>query len=201
MCIRDSEGDFVRLSSTPLYLPQYAAMPPRARYARAYRGPWLDHAGRPMRSIKPARLDVAINHYLHELGSDPVLPFVVPTRWKGSDTPADDAPMFFVPARYSGLLDNARLVAGNLTVVGKVIYLDNRLANDPQCAPKAAGREERCIYVDRQTIATFAPALGRAPEAVLRLLHMKSGDVTADVAASVRFRPPIVVILPLAIYQ
>jgi hypothetical protein len=193
------EGDFVRLENAHLFLPRYAALAPRARYARAYAPGDLLRRPAPLDIAAPARQDRDVKRYLRSLGADPVLPFVVPSLWTSTGLRSVSAPTFLVPARYSALLDNARLVSGNLSIVGKVIYIGRRNADRPDCA--ASDASSKCSYLDRQTVATFAPALARARHSVLELLRMSRGEIAPDVIKSVRFKAPFVVILPVAIYQ
>jgi hypothetical protein len=187
------EGDFVRISSAHLYLPPYAAVTPRARYAASYLGGDISQPAQPLYAPISRRAQLNIKRYLTTLGADPVMPFVLPTLT--ADRTATTPVIFFVPARYSGLLDNPRLLAGTLTVVGKVTYIDARLPSDPSCGTVP------CRYLDRQTLTTFAPALQKAPTAVLRTLGIKRADILRKVKASVSFRTPIAVVLPVAIYQ
>jgi hypothetical protein len=195
------EGDFIRLSDARLFLPPFASLVPRARYAASYENGAFSAALPLTAGGGPARLEREVNHYLSELGADPVLPFVVPSLDVGGK-PSSTA-TFFVPARYSGLLDNPRLLSGNLTVVGKVIYIDRRPATDPVCgnAGPERGSGPPCTYFDRQSAASFAVALDRAPRAVRRLLGVGSRHIARTINRALRFRSPIVVVLPVAIYQ
>jgi hypothetical protein len=192
---RIHEGQFVRIYNAHLYLPPYAAVAPRARYSASYLGGDITQPRRPLYAPISQREQQRLTRYLAGLGPDPVLPFVLPTLT--AERHAESPVTFFVPARYSGLLDNARLLAGNLTVVGKVTYIDPR--NDEACLPKD-GAGVACSYFDRQTLATFAPAL-QASKRLLPSLGMNERDVERSVRASVTFRAPVVVVLPLAIYQ
>jgi hypothetical protein len=187
------EGDFVRISDAHLYLPPYAAITPRARYAASYLGGDISQPARPLYAPISPRSQQAIKRYLTTLGADPILPFVLPTLTAGlsAKTPV----IFFVPARYSDLLDNPRLLAGNLTVVGKVVYVDAREPADQSCTVVP------CTYLDRQTLTTFAPALQKAPQTVLHSLKINRSDVLQKVKASATFHSPIAVVLPVAIYQ
>jgi hypothetical protein len=191
------EGDFVRIGNARLLLPPYAAAVPKARYANSYRGADLRQPRRPppAPATLEARREVAA--YLRLLGADPFLPFVVPT-W--SDGEVSDQVTFFVPARYSALIENERLLAGKLTVVGKVVYLDARRLIDDDCIdpPVASGP---CLYSDRQTVASFAPALQRAAGSVLKRFGFRRATVATAVRESVTFEAPLAVVLPVAIYQ
>jgi hypothetical protein len=193
------EGDFIRIANARMYLPPFAALVPRARYAAAYVGGKY-RATQPLSSHQaPAKQQRSVNRYLRALGADPVLPFVAPT--VSSDGHPTTAGKFVIPARYGSLLDNARLLSGSLTVVGKVIYLDRRTQRDRRCAHRAGMRAPLCAYFDRQSAATFAVALDRAPATVPQLLALPAHRIGPSVAAALRFRSPVVVVLPVAIYQ
>jgi hypothetical protein len=181
-------GDFLRVTHAHLVLPRYAAVAPKVRYAARVRTPALT-PGSPRQ-----RRDV--DAYLRRLGANPALPFVVHAR---SVAEIDsDVPTFFVPASYAGLFDNDRLLAGDVTLVGKVIYEDLRGLPGSDCISLAS---LRCTYVDRQTVATFAPALKKAPNNVLATLGVAKGRAAASVRRSVTFASPMIVVLPIAIYQ
>jgi hypothetical protein len=189
----------VRLSDAHLFLPPYAALPPRARYAASYLGGDYGPPGQPLQPPGPPATEEDLNAYLKQLGPDPVLPFVVPTL--GSEGTPTTPVTFFVPARYSRLLDNARLLAGNLTVVGKVPYLDSRLPDDEACIVDDDRESSPCSYFDRQAFTTFSTALRKAQPSVLRTLRIRRRGIVGMVRASLTFRTPIVVVLPVAIYQ
>ena len=192
------EGDFVRIRDAHLSLPPYASLAPRARYAPVYSPDPAAPSQRP-RTAASVGQQRDLKAYLKRLGRDPVLPFVVGTP-TSRQTPAD-ALRFFVPARYSGLLDNARLVAGNLTIVGKVTYIDPRPAAEQTLRRRDAGRRHRARTSTARPSSTFAPASTRP----LRRCSSRLGSVATrsgpTVRRSVRFPVPIAVILPVAIYQ
>jgi hypothetical protein len=193
------EGDFVRISNAHLFLAPYAAVTPRARYAASYLGGDIQEPRQPLYAPVSERGQKGLKRYLKLLPSDPVLPFVLPTLTV--DRQATNPVTFFIPARYSALLDNARLLASNLTVVGKVTYVDNRIAGSTSCPSPANRSAVPCTYSDLQTLTTFAPALQKAPDSLLSNLGVKRKDVLRRVRDSVTFRAPIVVVLPVAIYQ
>ncbi len=190
------EGDFVRIADAELALPAYAALAPRTRYAA--RLPSQPVTGKEAPQPSLSRLEKDVRGYLRLLGPDPVLPFVVRTRIQQRTVVG--GPTFFVPARYSALLDNARLLAGKLTVVGKVVYVDPRRAAG--CSRGARRKRLRCSYVDTQTVVKFAPALQRAARRLLTSLGIpRHTDILGAVSRSVQFSAPIAVVLPVAIYQ
>jgi hypothetical protein len=192
------EGDFVRIEDAQLFLAPYAAAVPKARYASSYLGGQIRQPPRPL--YAPISRDAQRDRvkYLRNLGADPILPFVAPTLSEGRND--RQVVTFLVPARYTALLDNARLLAGNLTIVGKVVYKDPRLPGEGRC-PEPGEKSLPCRYFDRETLSTFAPALQAAPRSVLESLGMKEDEVLSRVRSSVTFGVPLVVVLPVAIYQ
>jgi hypothetical protein len=183
------EGDFVRIVDAHLVLPPFAAFLPKTRYATPYTPPRVarpKHFGRLLDRPGGAR---ELSRYRKLLGANPTLPFVLPVRGYVRLT-------VFVPARYEALFDNPRLLSGNLTVVGKVIFKDPRLPGEKPCRLLA----HRCDYVDRQTIASWGSALAKGPPQVRQVLGVEGQPVDA-VRAFVRFGVPVMVVLPIAIYQ
>jgi hypothetical protein len=175
-------GNFVRLSHAHLVLPAYAAVAPKVRYAVQTGAPHVTPT-----SVRQRR---QLNRYLRRLGANPALPFFAKTL----EDKAVGGPLvtFFVPAGYASLLDNDRLLAADLTVVGKVVYLNvvNRCIAIPGCK-----------YSDQETVGAFTPALRKASPAVLARLGLQGVNPQLAVAKSVTFAPPVVVVLPIAIYQ
>jgi hypothetical protein len=194
-------GDFLRLNHAHLLLPSYAALAPKVRYAAGGAASAASLSGRKA-TVTPSSLrqQRSIDAYLRRLGPNPTLPFVARTTDEHGGV--SGATTFFVPAAYQGLLDNERLLAGDLTVVGKVIYEDMRpLPKEPCPSPGEVGLPP-CTYFDRETLATFAPALEKAPKPVLARLNLDSpGRARGAVQRSVTFATPVVVVLPVAIYQ
>jgi hypothetical protein len=192
-------GDFVRLNHAHLFLPSYAALAPKVRYA--VRSATSASSATPPR-VTPSSLaqQRSTDAYLRGLGPNPTLPFVAHTLdASGADRHAGT---FFVPAAYQGLLDNERLLAGDLTVVGKVIYEDMRPRPKEPCPSQDRPALPPCTYFDRETLATFAPALEKAPKPVLERLDLASPTrARGAVQRSVTFGTPVVVVLPVAIYQ
>jgi hypothetical protein len=191
------EGDFVRIYNARLFLPPYASFVPKAHYADPFLSGGFNVP--PSTSVAAAQSIAQrekIDSYLRELGNDPTLPFVAYT------LPSLNSQIvtFLVPARYRALLDNGRLLTGRLIIVGKVIYKDLRRTNDSGCG----GGETvnlSCEYVDRQTVQTYGSALLKAPQSILSYLGVTRRDVVGNVSASMTFRAPVLVVLPVAIYQ
>jgi hypothetical protein len=203
---RVREGDFVRISNARLLVPDYAAVIRRVRYATPYVYPYKGTAllNAPAQATfagpDSAQLRFDVKAYLDLLGLDPTLPFVIPT-WTSKKLAR--RVVFFVPARYLAIVDNQRLLAGKLTVVGKVIYKDLRSPRSAACKNAAKHLVLPCKYVDVQTFSTFAPALEQARESVFAVLTIPTdrGALDQAVLQSVSFATPVVVVLPVAIYQ
>jgi hypothetical protein len=195
------EGDFVRISNAQLFLAPYAAVVPKARYAAGYLGGRISQPPRPLYAPISDTEQKALDKYLAALGADPTLPFVAPTLAEQRGK-ARNVVTFFVPARYAALADNARLLVGNLTVVGKVVYKDPRLLSSGDCPQPGDRQGIPCRYFDRQALATYGPALEDAPKSVLKTLGLGGlSSIERVVRESVTFDVPILVVLPIAIYQ
>jgi hypothetical protein len=194
------EGDFVRIEDAHLFLPPFAAVFRKTRYAALYGLPKVNRYRESfLRSTSPAPLRSIASRdseaFRRRVGRDATLPFVLPVTI-GSDKQIQLT--IFVPARYTQLLENARLLAGDLTVVGKVIFKDPRLPGKGSCRAQPAA----CRYVDVQTVSNYAPALEHAPESVRQALQLDLySDLAAYVQDFVQFSVPVVVVLPVAIYQ
>ncbi len=191
---RMKEGDFVRLEQAHLFLPPFAALMDRARSSAAFRDGKFLRRNEALSTPELPEPDRAA--YVADLiKQDPQLPFLVPmNNMRGAPIGT-----FFIPARYSALLDNPRLLAGNLTVVGKVIFIERRFADDPHCRDRS---REPCTHTDSVTAQAFGPALARLKTADRDALGIPDDqDPTAFVADQLTFRGPFVVVLPVAIYQ
>lgn len=187
---RLNEGDFLRLRDAHLFLPPFAALVPRAGQAAAYEGgQFLRRQGSNLRTAAGREA----KDYLGRLGRDPELPFVVPIL----DKRGRSLMTFLLPARNSALLDNARLLAGNLTVVGKVVYIERRFPGDPNCEEPTRAP---CTYVDHRTALSFGTALQGAP-AIRRSLDLGGQAPLEFVKQALTFNGPFVVLLPVAVYQ
>jgi hypothetical protein len=189
------EGDFVRIRNARAFVPTYAAVLFRARFASYYLGGDLQPPAQELYSPPSPKARLAVRKYQKALKTDPRIPMVVPTL---GDRPDDRAPVvtFFVPARYRGLSSEASLLGGNLTIVGKVVYKDPRL---PGQSSDGTGRPTS--YLDRQTLTTFVPALQTAEASLLERLNLKEGQISDQIKRSLTIAAPVAVVIPVAIYQ
>jgi hypothetical protein len=201
---RVHEGDFVRIAGAHLFLPPFASFFRKTRYAAWWTPPGTVIPRHPPFLLSVQGGEAPVARYRSLLGPDVTLPFVIPitvAEYKKTRVTV------FVPARYTRLADNARLLAGNLTVVGKVIYKDPRLPGAGSCkrlVPDPARVPNPCRYVDRQTISSYTAALVSGPPAIRSILgfaDLPRYRVRQSVRRFVRFVAPVLVVLPIAIYQ
>lgn len=201
-------GNFVRIVNAQLFLPPYAQALQKAQSVNAFYGP-LPSERTPFTSpAQSVALRTPLLRYEKDLGKNPRLPFVAAPY--GSTEKVGEGVTFFLPAEYSGFKSEPSLLSGSLTIVGKIVYYAR------------AGT----AYIDYPTVSTFGKALGetassfatdigvcsKTPPPAIRS-HPPSGSGSADgqcadpeqalkeVKKSVSFKTPIVVVLPLAIYQ
>jgi hypothetical protein len=187
------EGDFVRIKNAYVYLPTYAAVLPRARFASRYLGGGLKEPRRALYApVRPTTRRI-FARYRARLHKNPRVPMVLPTL-DPERRGVEGAVTFFMPARYRSLSPEASLLRGELTVVGKVVYTEPRLPSEiPSDAPKA--------YVDFETLTRFAPALKRAEDLLLNRLNMTREGIVEQVRRSLSIDAPVAVIIPVAMYQ
>ena len=196
---RTREGDFVRIADAHLFLAPYASVFPRVSYASSYLGGEISRPRRPLYAPVSDKESHDVAAYLAAVGNDPRLPFVLPSlRATGGSN--DEVVTFLVPARYSGIVDEPSLLSGNLTVVGKVVYRDLTRRNGKSCGVPVPGSGPR-EYLDRQTVSLFAPALAKASPSILANLQLDPATILERVTLSATFASPVVVVVPVAIYQ
>jgi hypothetical protein len=203
------EGDFVRIHEAHLTLSPYAAVLPKATYAVLNRKALNGQVAKPNQQLRQPftrRQKRAVNRYLRLLGRDPRLPFVVRTLSRDPGHGRFGGVTFFIPARYRSLRSEPSLISGSLTIVGKVVYrnlarpVDEDNNTRTSCGRPVDSRVAR-YYRDRQTVATFVPALNVAPDFVFQNLNFQIGTIAEQVAANMTVEAPVVVVIPIAIYQ
>jgi len=191
------EGDFIRIKDARLDLPRFAAVYPRAAFVE--RG---DETLRPLYAPQGPRDRAILRRYRSQVGKNPRLPLVTELKLEGNRLMR-----VIVPVRYRALGSEPALLSGRVTIVGKVVVNDPRdpVVNDPS-DPK--GPED--YYLDRQTLRTFGGPLQEADRPLLDLLGYGSsrmslgsrrGAAFKDVRSSSELEPPVLVVLPVAIYQ
>lgn len=200
------EGDFVRIREAHLLLSPYAAVLPKATYAALNRRTLTGQVARPNQKLRAPftrRQRRAVNRYLRLLGRDPRLPFVVRTLSRDAGRNSFGGVTFFIPARYRSLRNEPSLISGSLTIVGKVVY--RNLAQPQGAMRRSCGRRVGSrvahYYRDRQTISTFVPALKVAPNFVFDNLNFAIGTIAEQVTANMTVPAPVIVVIPIAMYQ
>jgi hypothetical protein len=188
------EGDFVRISDARLYLPPYVSALPRLRYAgRLITGP-LRHK----RAPSPLR-QAAVARYRDLLGRNPRLPFIAPMhtpnlRWRLQGVTV------LLPARYKLITGDPSLLRGRVSIVGKVAYEDLRVPGQRSCG-RFTAQDRQPVYVDRDSVTRYVRALHAAPPLVRRILGIRAGSLIDSVAAAVTVPTPLLVVIPVAIYD
>lgn len=195
------EGDFIRIRGAQLSLPPFAAVFPGVRYVPHYRDGRLSEPQRPLFAPISDRERDDVKRYRSLLGPNPRLPFIVPTIERGAAAKAGDASVadvatFIVPVRYDGLTKESGLLAGTVTIVGKVVHKDPRLPSEV-----AKNDPVKPFYIDKQALASFGQALTGAPKTLLKDLEIPRGRVARAVTDALRIPAPVLLVVPLAIYQ
>jgi hypothetical protein len=205
------EGDFVRIRDARLLLSPYAAVLPKTSYALLNRRTPTGLVSKPDPKVFAPRRRAqkrAVTRYLGLLGGDPRLPFVV--RMPLTRTPIRGrlpSVTFFLPARYRSLRNEPSLISGTLTIVGKVVYrnLARRSAGQRRkrigCGDQPVPDTVPKSYLDRQTVATFVPALETAPNFIFDNLRFTLESVAKQVTENMTVTPPLIVVVPIAMYQ
>jgi hypothetical protein len=200
-------GNFIRIAHVQLFLPPFAQELPHAQSTNAVYGQLPAPRTAFTSPTRSTQVRGSLRRYAGLLGRDSRLPFVAAPY--GGRARVGQGVSFFLPARYMGLTTEPALLSGSVTVVGKIIY-------------SAPGGQ---AYIDNPTVSEFGAALVRVSKRFLDSLGVcsktpppetrpqrtgarhPSGSCSTHqrtldaVKASVTFKPPIVVVLPLAIYQ
>jgi hypothetical protein len=200
-------GNFVRMAHAQLFLPPFAQVLTRAQSASAVYGMLPAPRTAFTAPSRSATARAELSRYVSSLAEDARVPFVAASY--GSTEPVGSGVSFFLPARYAGLTTEPALLSGSVTVVGKIIY------------SASAGHP----YIDYPTIGEFGPALVRLNRSLLDSLGVCSAypppqthsaatrapnpnesctthsHTLEAVRSSVTYKPPVVVVLPMAIYQ
>ncbi len=202
-------GNFIRIRHAQLFLPPFAQALPRVQSVNAFFGALPAPRTAFTSPTQSVEVTNALNGYAKLVGSNPRMPFVAAPY--GADERVGHGVTFFLPAGYSGITSEPSLLSGSVTIVGEIAY------------SAGAGAP----YIDYPTVNTFGRALLKAQTALrtdlgvcLRSLPKRTPlaaltpssparpaactseqQTLDDVKKSVTFRPPVVVVLPLAIYE
>jgi hypothetical protein len=190
---RMDEGDFVRIKNAHLFIPPYAAILPRAKFASYYLGGDLKEPRVALYAPVSRPFQRAVRKYRMSLRKDARIPLVVPTL--DAQRKAQQVVTFLLPARYGSLSQEASLLGNELTIVGKVVYKDPRLPGEVPAEDPSKGS-----YLDRETLTRFAPALERADGMVLERLELTRSRIVEQVRKSLTINAPVAVVIPVAVY-
>jgi hypothetical protein len=189
------EGDFVRIENAHLYLPSYVGVLPKLGYAgRLLVGPLRrTDTGVPSPLRQPA-----LAAYRRLLGRDPRLPFLAPMHT--ADLKRASGVTVLLPARFRLIVGDPSLLRGSVNVLGKVAYRDLRVPGQQSCGLSTVeGRQP--VYVDRDSVTRYVRALHAASPLVRRILGIRRPKLIDSVAAPVTVTAPLMVVIPVAIYQ
>jgi hypothetical protein len=100
---------------------------------------------------------------------------------------AERSPSVLFVGRYASLADESSLFFGEVTVLGKLI----------RNLPAGGG----VVYRDKETLATYGPALRSAPAPILRKLQIRPASLGRDLRDGTTVTAPGAVIIPIAIYK
>jgi hypothetical protein len=195
-------GDFLKLSHARVFLPPYSMAYPRTAYAAPYLGPHRRCLlrGPSARLGAPASVHQrqALRKFHKAVGKNPRMTFIMPPRQ--ASVGDEQIPVHFVlPVHYKGLTSEPSSLAGEVTVVGKVLAIE-----DVPLSQHKRPCRGKSVWTDRQTVRQFGAAVRHASKPLLRLLHAEHASksrLTAMVHAGATFPKPAVVVLPIAIYQ
>jgi hypothetical protein len=203
-------GNFVRLSNTQLFVPPFVQPLPRAQSANAFYGK-LPSLRTPFTSpTQSAMIRAGLQGYVKLVGPTPRLPFIAAPY--GLTTNVGKGVTFFLPTHYVGLTAEPSLLSGSVTIVGKIIYYapgGNAYIDYPTISelgqPLLQMGKTDPDFLNAVGVCSKIPPSQTQPK-LARISgstsNCTSPQQTLDtVTASVTFRPPIVVVLPVAIYQ
>jgi hypothetical protein len=221
-------GNFVRIKNAQLFLPPFAQTLPRVRSANTFRGqlpaPRIPFTS-PTQSIDITR---ALHKYAQLIGTNPRMPFVAAPYGNpqeiGDKKNGGGIPVF-LPALYRGLTLEPSLLSGSVTIVGEIVYYANHgpaYVDYPTVSKfgRALLQAKTALRVDlgvcsKTTAATTRPheTIGKKGSNVRNERAKARGgsqsqkarctsrqETLREVRGSVTFKPPFVVVLPLAIY-
>jgi hypothetical protein len=211
-------GNFIRIRHAQLFLPPFAQALPRVQSTNAFFGalpaPRTAFTS-PTQSVKITR---ALSGYAKLVGADPRMPFVAAPY--GANEKVGHGVTFFLPAGYGGITSEPSLLSSSVTIVGEVVYSAGAGApyiDYPTVATfgrallkaQVALRTDLGVCSKAPPPATLlrglpkhVPSATPTPSTPRRMARCASEQQTLDgVKKSVTFKPPVVVVLPLAIYE
>lgn len=217
-------GNFVRIHNAQLFIPSFAQALPRVQSANAFFGA-LPAKRTPFTSpVQSAGSRNALHRYAKLIGNNSRIPVIAAPF--GSLNRIGQGVTFFLPTRYRGITSEPSLLSGSVTVVGKIIYLgEGRQPYIDYPSVFTFGRALRgargILLRDLGVCSAKPPRAAKPVEKIQkaprksRSAHRRQGKRAAkrmggcrttqaafrSVRKAVSFRPPVVVVLPLAIYE
>jgi hypothetical protein len=211
-------GNFVRIRNAQLFLPPFAQALPRVQSANAFFGALPAPRTAFTSPTQSVEITTALNGYTKLVGSDPRMPFVAAPY--GASQQVGNGVTFFLPAGYSGITSEPSLLSGSVTIVGEVVYSAGGGA--PYIDYPTVDTFGRALLKAQKALRTDLGVCSASPPTATRLQSLPKHLPTAslqpsspsgrtpctseqqtleDVKESVTFKPPVVVVLPLAIYE
>ncbi|MGC2373315.1 MAG: hypothetical protein WA484_05525 [Solirubrobacteraceae bacterium] len=224
-CLRS--GKFVRIENAQLFLPPFAQALPRARSTNAFYGE-LPAPRLPFTSpTQSAKITKALHRYIELVGSNPRMPFVAApygNAQKIGDKKQGGGIPIFLPALYRGLTLEPSLLSGSVTIVGEVVYYANHgpsYIDYPTVSKFGRALLQAKSARNALGVCSVKPPPGTRPYQSKRTAVAKAHTVTTrnpqpqgkkkkcasqqetlgGIQKSVTFKPPFMVVLPLAIYE
>lgn len=219
-------GKFVRIENAQLFLPPFAQALPRTRSANAFYGE-LPAPRLPFTSpTQSAKIAEALHRYIELVGSNPRMPFVAApygNAQKIGDKKQGGGIPIFLPALYRGLTLEPSLLSGSVTIVGQIVYYANHgptYIDYPTLSTFGRALLEAKSARNALGVCSAEPPPGTRPTqgksnagAVPPTVAASDGrsqvskkcaspqETLKGIQKSVTFKPPFMVVLPLAIYE
>ncbi len=207
-------GNFIRIRHAQLFLPPFAQALPRVQSANAFFGALPAPRTAFTSPTQSVAVTAALHGYAQQIGADPRMPFVAAPY--GANEQVGRGVTFFLPAGYRGITSEPSLLSGSVTIVGELVYSAG--AGAPYIDYPTVDAFGRALLDAKPALRTDLGVCAKAPplrsipkstalaaptpSAAARTARCTSEQQTlTDVRKSVTFKPPIVVVLPLAIYE
>jgi hypothetical protein len=220
-------GNFVRIKNAQLFLPPFAQALPRVQTVKAFFGALPADRGEITSPTQSLKITEALKGYKELVGSSARMPFVAAPY--GAVNQVGSGVTFFLPAIYKGITLEPSLLTGSVTIVGEIVYSASLGAKTQYIdyptvytfgrallQAKPALRADLGVCSEEPPAATRAhprrptvptgPTRARRKRSAASRRRAGAGCLSAqrtlhDIRKSVTFRPPFVVVLPIAIYE
>jgi hypothetical protein len=215
-------GNFVRLTHAQLFVPPFGQALSRAASANAFYGELPSPRTAFTSLTQLAAVRAGLDRYSRLVGPDPRVPFVAAPY--GFASAVGSGATFFLPVRYLGLTAEPALLSGDVTIVGKIIYYAAKGGPAYIDYPTISQFGQPLGVASRSFLDALGVCSSVPPPQIRAGAHghtsatpkgsadvgqpvKPTGSCTSHqraldaVKASVTLTPPIVVLLPLAIFQ